>query len=729
MRLPGAYGFDNLILQNDGTNSGKEGFKMRQLEKAALLAAILIISSVLSAAALDYVEVRSPVEKAINGTPVMWGSQKLWGGQEPLSKFSGFYYDVDDDLGTESLTVNINSEGVLEGSSNPYGIIYKSEAQEKAFKYKNWGDYLSIGFLGENYLAGYASTMEGEATPYLYEKSTDSNILGKEKILKVLQDDDTEGIFASGEKIRLKEGYELEISGVDIDGNTVHLNLLKNGQNVAEGLVVPSNEAQNIKDSTYCFVNDIGELKGLVTIALHFKNAYRAADREAVTVDGIFQISETPLSVAQGSRYNRMTVGSVTENSITLDNEDNSMILGMAMDKDIMDGIRLKTADQIVTEDDPLRFYIYKKITEPGTYEVRGEVKEAVESRDIHWDASNFPGFYYDLDNNLGTEFLSLNVVQGELDGDSQPRGVIYKTAASECDFKHKVWGKYYAIGFMGEKCFAGYIENASDPEGGSILWSASQDRNLMDDEVLARVLIDSDEEERPLGVGSVIPLQDGYEIHIIQIDTNGNKIAVRLSKDGRDVGDEKILDLKEESTYCYRKPLGTSGDDMVTIAVHFLNAFASGDANLVSYRGIWQLSDNLIPIAEKVKTDKMTIRHVNPTDGTMSIEMDNEDGTIILGSHRDLILMGDFYIKTADMSNAPPGSTMRLYVYRKETVGAETEETAAKEAIPPYEPAGPGANQELNNTGKEEAKKVPDFLAAIALVCILIIGCYRKLT
>jgi S-layer protein (TIGR01567 family) len=702
---------------------------MKQLEKAASLAVILIISSILSAAAIDYVEVRSPVEKAINETPVMWGADKLWGGKEPQSKFSGFYYDIDDDKGTESLTVRINSEGVLEGFSYPYGIIYKSEAQEKAFTYKNWGNYLSIGFLGENYLAGYASTVEGEATPYLYEKSTDTSALKNNKILKVLQDDDTESVFTSDKKIPLKEGYELEISEVGVNGNTVHLNLQKNGQNVAngDGTVVPSSDAQNVKNSTYCFSNNVGDTKGLVTIALHFKNAFRATDREAVTVDGIFQISETPLIVSEGSRYNRMTVASVTTSSITLDNKDNSITLGRAMDKDIMDGIRLRTADQNVTEKDPLRFYIYKKITVPGTYEVRGEVKEAVESRDIHWDTSNFPGFYYDLDNNLGTEIFSLNVVQGKLDGNSQPRGVIYKTAAQECDWKHKEWGKYYAIGFMGEKCFAGYVENTSDPKRDSILWSASQDRNLMDDDALTRVLIDSDEEERPLGVGSVIPLQEGYAIDIIQIDTDGNKITIRLSKDKKYVED-KILDLKKESTYCYRKPLGTSGN-MVTIAVHFLNAFASGEANLVSYRGIWQLSDNLISIAENVKTGRMTIRHVNPKDGNMSIEMDNEEGTISLGSHRDLMLMGDFYIKTADMGNAPPGSTMRFYVYRKEIVGPQSEETAAKSVIPSYESAGPSANQGQNNTGKEEAKKVPDFLAAIALVCILAIGCYRKLT
>ena len=50
--------------------------------------------------------------------------------------------------------------------------------------------------------------------------------------------------------------------------------------------------------------------------------------------------------------------------TITMDNKDNAITLSKNKDTALMTGIRIKTADN-----DTLRYYIYKEITEPGTYE------------------------------------------------------------------------------------------------------------------------------------------------------------------------------------------------------------------------------------------------------------------------------------------------------------------------------------------------------------------------
>ncbi len=44
----------------------------------------------------------------------------------------------------------------------------------------------------------------------------------------------------------------------------------------------------------------MGESQGIVIIAVHFKNAFRGADRDAATFDGIWQISETPIEIGNG---------------------------------------------------------------------------------------------------------------------------------------------------------------------------------------------------------------------------------------------------------------------------------------------------------------------------------------------------------------------------------------------------------------------------------------------
>jgi len=57
-----------------------------------------------------------------------------------------------------------------------------------------------------------------------------------------------------------------------------------------------------------------------------------------------------------------------------------------------------------------------------------------------------------------------------------------------------------------------------------------------------------------------------------------------------------------------------------------------------------------------------------------------------MLVGHRDLLLMGDFYIKTSDLDNAPSGTPSRLYVYSKLTLRAGT----SYKALPENEPVMP---------------------------------------
>ena len=61
------------------------------------------------------------------------------------------------------------------------------------------------------------------------------------------------------------------------------------------------------------------------------------------------------------------------------------------------------------TDANPLRYYIYKEITEPGTYEIRG----LVATGNFEWNAQNFAGFYYDIDDDLGTEKLTTTITEG----------------------------------------------------------------------------------------------------------------------------------------------------------------------------------------------------------------------------------------------------------------------------------------------------------------------------
>ncbi len=96
--------------------------------------------------------------------------------------------------------------------------------------------------------------------------------------------------------------------------------------------------------------------------AVHFKNAFRNADHNMATIDGIFQISDTPISLKADQKYGRMSLREVdpVELTVKLDNKDNPINLGVNKDIVLMGKIHIQTADQYEpSADDPLRYYIY----------------------------------------------------------------------------------------------------------------------------------------------------------------------------------------------------------------------------------------------------------------------------------------------------------------------------------------------------------------------------------
>ncbi len=81
-----------------------------------------------------------------------------------------------------------------------------------------------------------------------------------------------------------KEGYELAIQSVDIDGNKVFLVLTKDGEVVDSSVIIPANEV----DDTYIYSRP-GNPQA---IRVHFKNSFRGADQNLATIDNVTQTSD-----------------------------------------------------------------------------------------------------------------------------------------------------------------------------------------------------------------------------------------------------------------------------------------------------------------------------------------------------------------------------------------------------------------------------------------------------
>ena len=320
---------------------------MKKLAAITFTSMMLLLATAMVVGAADTVEIRGHVAT----------DSDTWTADD----FAGFYYDIDDNIKTEELTTTVTDRKLLE----PDGVVYNTKAMADGFDFDAWGEFLVIGFLADKYFAGY---VDAEGTDdVLFEESDDENVLADEQLLKILVDNDDEMTVTSGTPLKMEEGYELGIKSIDIDGNKVYLELSKDGSVVDSKVISPSKDGASMKDKTYYYKKDVGDSKDVVIVAAHFKNAFRGADQDLATIDGLWQLSDTATDVSENTEYDKMTIQTVTADSIMMNNEDNDITLSNDKDISLMEGVRIKTADPSSDEPaDTLRWYIYKEVTIEG---------------------------------------------------------------------------------------------------------------------------------------------------------------------------------------------------------------------------------------------------------------------------------------------------------------------------------------------------------------------------
>jgi S-layer protein (TIGR01567 family) len=217
--------------------------------------------------------------------------------------------------------------------------------------------------------------------------------MDSEQICKVLMDTDTETTVTSDSPLKLEEGYQLAIKSVDIKGRKVQLDLSKNGQVVDTKIIQPSINNADMGDQTYYYKGDLGETKEIIQIAVHFKNAFSGSNNSIATVDGIFQISDTTVTLKADQQFDKMSVFKVdpTALTITLDNKDNEITLGANKDISLMGRIGIYTADQDEMSDaNPLRYYLYKYIDIEGEAPaVQEAMPEKAEANSVQENATH----------------------------------------------------------------------------------------------------------------------------------------------------------------------------------------------------------------------------------------------------------------------------------------------------------------------------------------------------
>jgi S-layer protein (TIGR01567 family) len=558
--------------------------------------------------------------------------------------FGWFYYDLDEGVGGESLSVDV--EGKLAEKNH---IIYTSRVFSSDFKFEPWGRYETIAFLGKPYLAGYPESNLTE----------DASFLDKGELRQVLIDDDKVHTLTYNESLPLLGGYEMALAGISDSGEEVSIILLKNRKPIDASVV-------DVGD-TYVF-----KIDDIPVILVHFVDAMCGGDCGIAEVDGVFQVSDSPaIHLSEGSRLDNMKLTDISEEGIEF-RTDVNLNLKRNTVVPLLDGLVL-----VVTDAPELVYYPQGGIFDYGIHEIRGPVytgnstlpllnpvtKATMGQAKARWSSENFSGFYFDPEDLLGNEGLTINNLSGRdiKTYDSRVEngfrvgtsGMQYSSFVQISEFEFKPWGSYYAIGFLGQPWFAGYGANTSD-EIGHI--------NTMSQQQIHQLLLDLNE-VITVDVGRSLPLRDGYELALLSV--SDDEAVVQLQKNGEMV--ESAV-LKPNSTYIYKRDVDDISD-LPVIAVHIQNVF-EGDPERDTQRlvvdGIFQISDrNYLPVDsgndfgefEIISSDPRFLFLVNPD--TISLDRDSSQS-----------LWYGMNIKVAD------NDTLRYYLYTPQYVVSKPELT-----------------------------------------------------
>ena len=210
-----------------------------------------------------------------------------------------------------------------------------------------------------------------------------------------------------------------------------------------------------------------------------------------------------------------------------------------------------------------------------------------------------------------------------------------------------------------------------------------------MTNEQIDKVLVD-DDTEQTITSASPLKLEEGYQLAIKSVDVKGNKAYLELTKNGQ-VVDDKVIQPSisnakmSDKTYYYKVDLGDT-KEIVQIAVHFKNAFAGADTSIATIDGIFQISDKPTPIKTEQKYDKMSVKNVDPT--AMTITMDNKDNQITLSKNKDVVLMQNISIKTSDQDDTSASNPLRYYIYKAATIEAANTTASGTSAASATAPA-----------------------------------------
>jgi S-layer protein (TIGR01567 family) len=590
---------------------------MKRFAAVSLVALMLLTVFASAASAADVIEIRGPVYNGSNIDAVI----DTYGDGNTLTidatKFAAFYYDIDDNVTTETLSIKDvpGTDGNIIGEN---GLVYTTTIQKVDYEFYKpaigWSNYSLIGFFAEKYI------------PINPDKA--------DKLAKLVLDSDDKYTIRTGEQLDLGEGYAIEAKQVDVDGEKVWLEFTKDGEFVDDEIISVVSGSDNTWDVE---LDDIQDEDDVVVLRVHVNQVFQGAVDSIAQIEGLWLIDyANAMKIESDDEFGELNDVSINGDTLTITNED-TFTLTRDDEEEIAEGLFFKTADDTKA----LRFYAMKQITEPGTYEVRGEVAEG----DFKWDATNFAGFFYDVNDDVSTESLSVTGLKG---GNVIPEnGLVYETTIQMVDFEFSKpsigWDQFPVIGFFAEE----YIPLNEDKA-----------------DKLAKLVLDSDD-KYTIRTGEQLDLGEGYAIEAKQVDVDGEKVWLEFTKDGEFVDDEIISVVSgSDNTWDVELDDIQDEDDVVVLRVHVNQVFQGAVDSIAQIEGLW-LIDYANAMTIESDDEFGDLNDVSINGATLKIS--NED-TFTLTRDDDVEIGQGMLFKVADTA----ASELRYYPFVEKTIDGE---------------------------------------------------------
>ena len=627
--------------------------------------------------------------------------------------WAGFYYNLDSNQSTESMVIAKNTT-----ATNKVDIEYTTKPIFQEYDY-DW----KVTVSGTDYDAGYA--MIGFfAEPYvaLGSKNFNNNSALSEvkanKIAKLVIDSDERYTLKTGATLELGSGYSIVPVQIDVDGNKVQLKLMHDGQEI-NGSIVDSG-----KDWAFD-LTVLGE-KNMQVMRVHVKSVFQGTESSLVEIEGIWMADYlNAIEVKSDVDYGKFEASGIGSDKLVY--LAKGISLNQDMDTDLGRGIFLKTEKNFAVgghsaSPDADKFYLLKKFTEEGKYEIRSQVyswNAAFDGSALSAPANgyftyeNFAAFYYDIDSGAETEKLTIKSSGTEIaDND-----MVYTTTPKAVGYAYDDWAQdFYIMGFFGEK----YVPlNFVDVNGAPKTTAVKAEK-------MAKLVID-DDTRYTLKTGATLELGNGYSIVPVQIDVDGNKVQLKFFKDGQEVNGS-IVDSGKD-WILRQKVLGES--DVQVLRVHVKSVFQGTESSLVEIEGLWLMD---YTNARELKSDDKFGAMEFGSGGTSLVF--RNDGKITLTADMDKLIANNMYLKTADNTTA---ATKNYYLYVAATVGEPQitepdgpviDEPTTPTPEPPKPDEGNTSNNTTeNNTTDTDKPKEPTFLSkywkyiVLAIILIIIIA------